>query len=131
MHPSSLPPPFPTACPHDASGATAPARFFEPCLPLAHVHTLYAPGVPRRHAVALPNAGQPSQDLVARLRAAESRREEKKHRVKRREEKKTRNVRRAPPGRRLEPKRTVGLLHLASGSSATEVPRGPAGGRST
>ena len=41
---------------------------FEPCLPFARAHAFHVPGLPRRHPAALPNAGQPSQDLLAWLK---------------------------------------------------------------
>ena len=41
---------------------------FEPCLPFARAHAVHVPGLPRRHPAALPNAGQPSQDLLAWLK---------------------------------------------------------------
>jgi len=36
-------------------------------LPFARAHAVHVPGLPRRHPAALPNAGQPSQDLLAWL----------------------------------------------------------------
>ena len=41
-------------------------------LPFARAHAVHVPGLPRRHPAALPNAGQPSQDLLAWLKKQEA-----------------------------------------------------------
>ena len=65
--PRSLPPSGPTLL-RPCSHAPRACICFEPCLPFARAHAVHVPGLPRRHPAALPNAGQPSQDLLAWLK---------------------------------------------------------------
>ena len=69
--PRSLPSSGPTLL-RPCSHAPRACICFEPCLPcqlvpFARAHAVHVPGLPRRHPAALPNAGQPPQDLLAWL----------------------------------------------------------------
>ena len=67
----SLPRSLPSSRPpllRPSSHAPRACICFEPCLPFARAHAVHVPGLPRRHPAALPNAGQPSQDLLAWLK---------------------------------------------------------------
>ena len=68
----------PRSLPSSGPAPTRPPRAcicFEPCLLStfrARAHAVHVPGLPRRHPAALPNAGQPSQDLLAWLKKQEA-----------------------------------------------------------